>query len=212
MAEELKQVVTRNQFYKDGLHTIFLALLVSLILNFTGIYALIYVYSHPPKPVYFPTSATGRITPLIPLDQPNMSDPEIKQWANLAIIAAYSYNFVNYRSELQASSEFFTPEGWNTFIAALKSSNNLQAIISNKFVVSAVATQAPVILKTGVYNGRYYWRIRMPIIVTYQSSTLFSQTPLVVYMLITRVSTLNTPKGIGIAQFVSAPLGGESSE
>lgn len=212
MAEELEKVASRNEYYKDGVHRLFLILLVSLSLNIIGIYVLYYIYTHPPKPVYFPTSATGRITPLIPLDQPNMSDIEIKQWSNLAIIAAYSYNFVNYRSELQASSEFFTADGWNTFIAALKNSNNLQAIISNKFVVSAVATQAPVILQKDVVNGRYSWRVKMPIIVTYQSSSLFSQTPLVVNMLITRVSTLNTPKGIGIAQFVSAPPGGDTSQ
>ena len=139
-----------------------------------------------------------------------MSDEEINQWANLAIIAAHSYNYVNYRSELEAASQFFTGEGWNTFISALKSSNNLQAIIDNKFVVSAVATEAPVIEQKGIINKVYSWRVRMPVVVTYQSSSLYSQTPLMINILISRESTLNTPKGIGIAQFVSSPVGGDT--
>lgn len=204
----LKVIAARNKFYQDGAHRLFIILLLSFLLNLLGLYCIYYVYNHPPAPLYFPTSASGRISPLVPLDQPNMSDQEIKQWANLAIMAAYSYNFVNYRTELEAASEFFTGDGWNTFISALKSSNNLQAIINNKFVLSASATEAPIIEEKGVINGLYSWRVTMPIMVTYQSSTLYSQTPLNISILISRESTLNAPKGIGIAQFVSTPIGG----
>jgi len=206
----LKLITTRNKFYQDSVHRLFIIFVLSFMLNVIGIYYIYYVYTHPPKPVYFPTSSTGRITPLIPLDKPNLEDQEIKQWANLAIIAAWSYNYVNYRSELEAASEFFTSDGWNTFIGALKSSNNLQAIIDNKFVVSAMATEAPVIEEKGVVNGLYSWRLTMPIMVTYQSSALYSQSALNINILISRQSTLNTPKGIGIAQFVSTPIGGSN--
>ena len=205
MASDLEKIVSRNRFYQDGFHRLFLILLVSLFLNFSGLYILYYIFTHPPVPVYFPTSTSGRISPLIPLDKPNISDGEIKQWANQAIIASYTYNFVSYRSDLQASSEFFTPDGWTIFLKALKDSNNLQAIVDNKFVVTAQATQAPAIIQSGVFaGGRYSWRIKMPIVVTYQSSTLYSQSPYIVTMLIERVSTLNSPSGVGIASIISA--------
>ncbi|MCK1862760.1 DotI/IcmL/TraM family protein, partial [Legionella pneumophila] len=44
-------------------------------------------------------------------------------------------------------------------------------------------------------NGRYSWRVQMPILVTYQSASEFTQQNNVVTMLITRVSTLNSPRG-----------------
>jgi intracellular multiplication protein IcmL len=204
------EVMVRNEYYRDGFHKIFLALLVSVILNLISVYSVYYVYQHPPEPVYFATSANGRIMPLIPLNEPNSSDGVILQWANLATVAAYSYNFVNYRNELQSASEFFTAEGWSTFLDALKESNNLEAVISKKLVVTAVATRAPVILQKGVLSGRYSWRIQIPILVTYQSASEFSQQNLVVTMLVTRISTLNNPKGVGIAQFVSAPYSGDT--
>ena len=110
-----------------------------------------------------------------------------------------------------ASSGFFTAEGWDQFINALASSNNLEAVKAKKLVVSAVATSAPVILQKGILNGRYAWRIQMPMLVTYQSASEFSQQHMTVTMLVSRVDTLNSPRGIGIAQFVSAPASGSTT-
>lgn len=210
MAEDaLSAVVMRNEFYKDGQRKIMFAMIGSLLLNLLLGILLIYMITHPPEPRYFATSVNGRITPLFPLKEPNQSDSAVLQWANQAAIAAFTYNFVNYRQELQASSGFFTAEGWQQFLDALQQSNNLAAVQAKKLIVSAVATRAPIILQKGVLDGRFSWRVQMPILVTYQSASEFSQQNNVVTMLITRVSTLNSPRGIGIAQFVVGPAAGE---
>jgi intracellular multiplication protein IcmL len=210
-AESAIQVVTmRNQFYYDSYRRIMLVLLLSILLNFSLGGILWYLVSHPPEPKYFATTINGRITPLVPLDQPNQADSSVLQWANQAAIASYTYNFVNYQQELQAASEFFTPEGWSNFLTALQSSNNLDAVKVKKLIVSAVATRAPIILQKGILDGRYAWRVQMPVLVTYQSPNQFAQQNNVVTMLITRVSTLNNPRGIGIAQFIVAPAAASS--
>jgi intracellular multiplication protein IcmL len=209
MAEDALTAVTlRNNFYRDGQRKMILILLVSMLANFLLAAMLIYMITHPPAPKYFATSINGRITPLFPLNEPNQSDSAVLQWANQAAIAAFTYNFVNYRTELQASSGFFTSDGWDQFLTALQQSNNLDAVKAKKLIVSAVATRAPIILQKGILNGRYAWRVQMPILVTYQSASEFSQQNNVVTMLITRVSTLNSPRGIGISQFVVGPASG----
>ncbi|PWY56960.1 type IV secretion protein DotI [Legionella qingyii] len=209
MAEDALTVVAlRNKFYKDSQRKVMLALLIALIVNIVLASLLVYIITHPPAPKYFATSINGRITPLFPLNEPNQSDSAVLQWANQAAIAAFTYNFVNYRDELQASSGFFTPEGWDQFLSALQQSNNLDAVKAKKLIVSAVATRAPIILQKGVLNGSFSWRVQMPILVTYQSASEFTQQNNVVTMLITRVSTLNSPRGIGISQFVVGPAAG----
>ncbi|AAU26546.1 TPA: type IVB secretion system apparatus protein IcmL/DotI [Legionella pneumophila] len=209
MAEDALTVVAlRNKFYKDSQRKVILALLIAIVVNVVLASLVVYMITHPPAPKYFATSINGRITPLFPLDEPNQSDSAVLQWANQAAIAAFTYNFVNYRDELQASSGFFTAEGWDQFLGALEQSNNLDAVKAKKLVVSAVATRAPIILQKGVLNGRYSWRVQMPILVTYQSASEFTQQNNVVTMLITRVSTLNSPRGIGISQFVVGPASG----
>lgn len=206
--DALTTVVTRNRFYRDGQHKLMVIFLFSLVSNLVLVATIAYLFLHPPLPKYFATSINGRITPLFPLNEPNQSDSAVLQWASQAATAAFTYNFVNYRTELQASSGFFTPDGWTQFLGALKDSNNLDAVKAKKLIVSAVPTMAPVIMQKGPLNGQYSWRIQMPILVTYQSASEFSQQTNVVTMLVTRVSTENSPRGIGIAQFVVGPAGG----
>lgn len=206
--DALIAVAMRNNFYRDGQRKVMVVLLFSILCNLVLAGILTYVITHPPAPKYFATSISGRITPLFSLDEPNQSDSAVLQWANQAAIAAFSYNFVNYRTELQASSGFFTAEGWDQFLKALDESNNLVAVKAKKLIVSAVATKAPVILQKGLLNGVYAWRVQMPLLVTYQSASEFSQQNNVVTILISRVSTLNSPRGIGISQFVVGPAGG----
>lgn len=203
-ADDAVEVVKlRNDFYHDGYKRVITALFISVIFIGILIASLVYIVTHPPAPQYFATTINGRITPLIPLDQPNMPPSTILQWANSAAIASYNYNFVNYRQELQAASEFFTPEGWQNFINALKASNNLNAVIDKKLVVSAVATGAPVILEQGVTDGAYTWNVQMPMLVTYQSASQVVRQEITVTMVIQRISTLNSARGIGIASFVA---------
>jgi len=206
--DALTAVALRNNFYRDGQRKMILVLLVSMLANVILASMLIYIITHPPAPKYFATSINGRIVPLFPLNEPNQSDPAILQWANQAAIAAFTYNFVNYRTELQASSGFFTSDEWTRFLTALEQSNNLDAVKAKKMIVSAVATRAPIILQKGILNGSYAWRVQMPILVTFQSASEFAQQNNVVTMTITRVPTLNSPRGIGISQFVVGPASG----
>jgi intracellular multiplication protein IcmL len=210
MANEdaVQLVKLRHEFYRDNYRKIMWLLLfcVLIILVLGG--GLFYVVSNPPKPQYFATTTDGRISPLVPLDQPNLSTSALLQWANTAAVAAYTYNFVNYRQALQEASEYFTPDGWTAFMDALNVTNNLNALIEKKLIVSAVATGAPVVLQQGLLEGTYAWKVQMPILVTYQSASQFSQQSLVLTLLIVRISTLNSARGVGIAQFVASSGGG----
>lgn len=206
--DAVELVHLRNHFYRDSYHRIMVALLLSILVAIALSLVVGYIVLNPPRPKYFAVDVNGRITPIIPLDQPNMSNAALLQWATQAAIAAYSYNFVNYRKELQAASAFFTPAGWQEFIKATTGSNNLEAIIKKKLNLSAVATGAPVVVASGVAdNGRYTWRIQLPLVITFQSSSQLSQQSLVVTMKITRVDTLYSVRGIGIEQFIASSGG-----
>lgn len=209
MAEKaLQEVTLQNKFYRDGQQSLMFALLTAIAIIFVITSLLVYIVTHPPEPQYFATSINGRITPLYPLTEPNQSDSAVLQWANQAAIAAFTYNFVNYRDELQATSGFFTTNGWQQFLDALQQSNTLDQVKAKKLVVSAVATRAPIILQKGVLSGRFAWRVQMPILVTFQSASEFNEQNNVVTMLITRISTLDSPRGIGISQFVVGQASG----
>jgi len=209
MKEDALQVVKlRNDFYRDNYRKVVAALLISFFIVLTLAGALFYIVTHPPAPRYFATSNDGRLVPLIPFDRPNLNNSTVLEWANTAATAAYSYNFVNYRQALQQAADYFTQEGRQMFFNAVKSSNNLQAVIAKKLIVSAVATGVPVVLEQGVMLGRYTWKVQIPMLITFQSASQFSQQSVTVTMLIVRVSPLASPRGIGISQFIVSGGGG----
>ena len=211
MPEDTLEVVRlRNNFYRDNYRRLILAVLVILALNALLVGIIIYQYKVRPEPRYFATSADGRITPIYPLTTQVVSTSELLQWANEAAVAAYSYNFANYRKALQDASQYFTTEGWDNYQTALKSSRNLETVIAKKLVVSAEATGAPVIIDQGLIGDHYAWKVQMPLLVNFQSMSTNIQTPLLVTLLITRVSTLYVPKGIAIAQYIAAPAGAQT--
>ncbi len=209
MKDDAVEIVRlRNQFYRDNYRRVISALLICFlaILVLAGI--IFYMITHQPQPKYFATTPDGRIIQLMPLDRPNQSNATVLQWANSAAVAAYSFNFVNYRKALQDASSYFTPDGWEQFLSKLEGSNNLAAITSRKLIMNAVATGAPVILEQGILNGRYSWKVQMPMLVSLESASQVIQQSLNITMLITRVSVLDNPKGIAIAQFVAAERAG----
>ncbi|MDQ5884425.1 MAG: intracellular multiplication protein IcmL [Pseudomonadota bacterium] len=126
----------------------------------------------------------------------------VRQWANIAVVDTYTFDFVNYEKSLEQVSQYFTDNGWYTFLRSLNDSNNLPTVIRKKLVVSAVAIKPPSILMKGILNGVYSWRIQIPMLVTYQSASDFIQQSLVVTLLVSRISTLENPKGLGIDQFI----------
>lgn len=137
-----------------------------------------------------------------PLDTPIFTDNYIMKWSNEAALKTFTYDYTNYKSNLESTSHYFTPDGWKAFMQSLKSSGNIDAVITKKLTVSAVSTAAPKIIQQGIENHRYVWHVVMPITVVYSSKTKpeVKQT-LLAQLVILR--TDETANGIGITQYIA---------
>ena len=201
----LEIIKNRDTFYKDQYRKVTVALIVMSLVNCILVAFSYYLYASKPKPEYFATTATGAIIKLQPLSQPIVSPSALLEWSTRAAVAAYTYNFVDYRSQLEQASHYFTPNGWRNFEEELKRSRNLQTVIASKLVATAVATGAPVIEDRMVLFGKYTWKVSIPILVKYDSASKSYNQPLVVKMIIQRVPELNNERGIAISQFIASP-------
>lgn len=200
--DAVEMVRLRNNFYRDNYRRLVGALLVSLVVVILLICVILYQVMNPPQSKYFATTVDGRIMQLFPLSQPMLSPGELLQWAHRAAIAAYTYNFVDYRDTMQQLQNQFTPSGWKFYEDALRTSRTLEMVVAKKLVVSAVATGTPVIVDQAVIDGRYCWKVQVPLLVSYQSPNEQTQKPVVVMMIVSRVPTVDMPKGIAIVSFV----------
>ena len=175
--------------------------MISVLFNLILAYGVYFMATNPPPPRYFATSPDGQIIPVRPLDEPVYATADILAWATGVAITSYTYDYINYRSDLQAIAASFTSDGWQSFLGALQSSRMLDTVLSQRLIMTAAPTGAPTIQQQGVINGRYSWKIAIPMLVKLNGGTTISQ-PVQVYMLIHRVALVNNPKGIAINSFI----------
>src|SRR5262245_61831869 len=110
--DAIELVRLRNNFYRDVYRRVLSELLIIVLVNLILGGSVIYMVMNPTKPQYFATTREGKLVRMYSLSQPIVSTSELLQWAATAATAANTYNFVNYRKELQSASEYFTPNGW----------------------------------------------------------------------------------------------------
>ena len=177
-----------------------LALTVALCVSL-GVAAILLL--NQPKPRYFAATPDLRLAPMVPLDQPLLTQDGLLTWAANAITGAMSLNFLEWRGKLESIRPHFEDEAFKSFLASLKSSGILEMIQEKRLSASAVATRAPVIIASGLVGGRATWKIEFPLIVSYESSQGVESTQkLLATVLVCRASTAKTPRGVVIQQVV----------
>jgi intracellular multiplication protein IcmL len=205
--DALGTVVTRNEFYRDGYRRLVqIARLEAVaILALIAVLALT-VSAMKGRDRFFATTSDGRVLQMAPLDQPNLPTSKVLSWATEAAAETMTFNFSDYRKRLQDSSRFFTRNGWQTFNDALSKSNLLEAVQSLQQVVTAAPRAAPVILQEGLVNNVYQWQVQIPFNITYQAGSKEDNHAQLITLVIVRVSTLETPDGIAIDQWIAGDL------
>lgn len=206
--DALLKIFERNQFYRRqyllALGAFGMALLVILVL----IWALIYVIRNPTEPLYFATDNVGRLIKVVPVTQPNMSTEDASKWAINAVEKAYSYDYVNFRKQLQFAEKYFTNYGWGKYMSALKASNNLVALTDRRMIIQAKVIDDPKVIAQGLLGGSYAWKFEMPMLLTnwippYDVQSNFKNA-LNVTVIIQRMPILQSSDGVGIVQLVAS--------
>ena len=169
----------------------------------TSIAVIALLLLNQPGPRYFAATPDLRLAPLVPLDQPVLTQEGLLTWASDTITGAMSLNFLEWREKLESIRPNFDDEAFKSFLSSLKSSGVLEMIRDKRLSASAITTRAPVIIASGLVGGKATWRIEFPLIVSYESSQGVESTQrLVATILVCRASTVKTPRGVVIQQAV----------
>jgi len=107
MAQDaLEMVRMRNQFYRHNYSKMVMTVLLLVVAIIIMMIMFFWLFTHQPKPVYFATRSDGSLIRLTNLNEPNMPDSAVLQWAANAAVAANTYDFSNYRRSLQHHTFF----------------------------------------------------------------------------------------------------------
>lgn len=182
----LGAVMLRNAFYRDSYKKALISLIAVILLDIILVAGVAYKILNPPSPQYFPTTADGRMVPVIPLSNPAVSNSYVEQWAADAVRRSFSLDFMHWRSQLSDAEANYTPQGWKWFVDSLKASNNLNTLRDKKMVSTARVTGAPRVVRSQVVDGTYMWQVQMPVLVVYQNINRSISTPMNVTVLVVR--------------------------
>ena len=197
----LKVVALRNRFFYIFYRYSMLIFFTSLTTAVLSTFFLIYFIKQPVPPQYVPVTGDGRLIALVPLDKPNKDDAEVQSTFINGLKKFYTYDYINYSDQIMDAAQYFTPKGFNDTLQAFKDSNTLLAVKENEQVVSFQAKGIPVITYKGIKDGVYTWALQVPITITFngkQGKSLDATA----YAIITRVSIVDNPNGMGINRLV----------
>jgi len=205
--DALQTVVTRNIFYREGYQQLLkIAIAQGIIIFVLAILVVYKIFIEPPPVRYFATTDDGRILSLAPLTDPNMTDAAVLSWTTQAAADVMTFSFLDYQRRLQASAGYFTPAGWQGFMKAIQESRFLEGVQANQQIITAVPSQAPVVVERGLSGDRYFWRVQLPMVVTSNSGDKKGSKRQLLNLTIVRVSPLENPAGLGIEQWVASDL------
>jgi len=131
-----------------------------------------------------------------------LSTEALLNWASQVAMGSYTYNFANYRQKIQMQENNFTSDAWQQFLLQLKQSGNIDAVDQRKINVSAVVSGSPVVVYQGMLDGRYAWKVQVPLLVTFVSASDHFQKNYMVTMVVVRISTVQNQNGVAVAQFI----------
>jgi intracellular multiplication protein IcmL len=206
MNDALVLILSRNAFYKR-LHYLALgALFLNILLIILLMVILAWLLRNPVKPLYFAADDVGRLIQIVPVNIPNMPQDKVIDWTINAVEQAASYDFINYRQQLQDVEKYFTNYGWKQYMKALTASNNLLALTDRKQIVTAQVVEKPQVEMAGLLTGAYAWKLTMPLLVIYSmppydGSNQFSNA-LNVSVIVQRQKILEGDNGLGIVQLI----------
>ncbi|MBN8520585.1 MAG: type IVB secretion system apparatus protein IcmL/DotI [Alphaproteobacteria bacterium] len=202
----LGKAVLRNEFYRDGYR---LALKVAVIQCFiiVGLIGAMFfvIHVHQPENRYFATTEDGRVIPMVALTQPNLSTPALMSWVAQSATEVMTFGFNDYRRRLQESSRHFTRRGWESFTSALQKARIIESVEENSQVLTSAPRGAPILQSEGIVAGQYQWIVQIPMVLTYQSGSKTRSDNWIVTLVVVRVPRLESPNGVGIAQWVASP-------
>lgn len=155
-----------------------------------------------PEPVYFAATSDGQVIEMRALDDPLQTENQITNWTSNAVTEAFTMDFVNFREQIAQSQALFTQPGFNAFTEALVESGNLESIQENRYVVSATLNGTPRIVREGVSGGRYAWRIRVPVIIGYESAEQTRNQTRDAVVTVVRMPTTEKPEGVALHQII----------
>lgn len=134
----------------------------------------------------------------------------IIQWASYAATETFTYDFRNYDKQFKQLKECYTTAGWESFLGAMKASNNLKVTQEEHlFVTAKVNGTSQLLSASTAQNTQPTWVVRVPLLVSYQNQD--REVTQDMYIDLTIKPNYGVPTRLGINQIIAAPKAADNA-
>ena len=156
------------------------------------------------KTASFAVTETGRIVPLVPLDQPYVNDSRVSGFAEECLRASFAHDYENYRFTMGAAKNCYTSLGAKAFEAAM---DPMLEDVKTKRVVMSSSMEPTVVVKSYRLSGVIYWETQTPMTL-YRRGTRDQLAPakFLVTTVIERVPLDESVRGISVRSINLKPM------
>lgn len=191
---EVKEELRKTNRFLSKLSFVLLFLVVlSISLNFVQ-------WKYQPEPKLLGITTENRVLPLPFLDEPFFSTSAVLSWVEKRIEESFTFSFVDYKQMPTRLAVFMPEPVVESHIKGLQASGLWHQVISEVRVATAIKDKPPVLLKSGISNGRFLWHVEMPIKITMENAENRKIVTRVVRVLVGRESLNKTPDGLIIGK------------
>lgn len=195
-----KRVLDEPLFKKQSMSMV-MAIVAALAVIAVGSISIM-KYSGGTQPVVFSVILKKReVQRITVLPFPFQSFKNVSSWLRSAIESSYSFDFLNYDKQVEGARYYFTKDGYSSYLKALDAKGVRADLISKKIEAAAIPLSDPVFINGGVAAGQFFWRYRVPILLSYYGG----KTPVfqkeTVEVLVFRVPTNESVNGLAIEEF-----------
>lgn len=194
----VKQIAGYAQESSSMLSILFLSVLVLVALLIMLIFAQLVSN---PSPVNFRLNNNLQIIDPVPLDEEGISTAALLNWVNNLLIDAFSFNYSNQDRQGDKLVDYMSDTALNSYLRLLTTDENLSSVKEMRYVVSVKPEEAPEILVSRSFRGRYAWQISVPAVIRFQNALVRQSQRVEVEFLVLRVPETESPLGIKVANF-----------
>lgn len=165
--------------------------------------SMIWAFMAYPKNKYIATMDNQAICPVDALNNPNITDVQIANFAQSAATQLYTMDYVNYPDQVEATlSRYFTAQGRLDAVYSFEQAGTLTNVATNALTLRAGATHAPRVEEKGIgSDGAPFWVVRFPMVLDIYSGEATpkeSKRYIVSVRLRSDAANASNPTGLGV--------------
>lgn len=156
-----------------------------------------------PDPRMLALTKDLRVIAVQSYDKPVSSTQSVAAWASRALMDTLDIDAAHWRSDLERSRQYYTPEAFVKVVPALNDSGILPFVRKNRLILRATPLEPMTVTREQLFKGAHTYWVEMPVRLSYESQTgLLPHQDVLIKSVIKREDIREYPTGVAITQLL----------